>query len=67
MKEKIKEIEVAEFLKEILEVCKKHGFSLAHEDTQGAFIVENYKDEDSTWLMYALNRVKGSTKGKKND
>ncbi len=29
--------QVKAFIEEIKEVCKKYGFSIGHEDTQGAF------------------------------
>ena len=41
------------FLKEIDEVCQKHGFSLSHEDTQGGFIVEKYHRDFVEWLQQA--------------
>lgn len=44
---------VEAFLKELEEVCKKHGYSLSHEDTQGGFIVEKYHRDFSEWLQQA--------------
>jgi len=42
------------FLAEVHEVCKKHGFCIEHEDSQGGFIIEKYNDEkDFEWLGYA--------------
>lgn len=41
---------VEKFINELTAVCKKHGFSLSHEDTQGAFIVEPYSDSNIQWL-----------------
>lgn len=39
------------FIAELQEVCRKHRLSLAHEDTQGAFVVEEMADEDDLkWL-----------------
>ncbi len=39
------------FLSEIHELCKKHGFCIEHEDTHGAFVVEQYNDDkDFEWL-----------------
>lgn len=45
--------EVDVFLEEIVQVCKEHGFSLAHEDIQGGFIVETYDEDNIEWLMDA--------------
>ncbi len=50
---RIENSEVEEFLKDLIEVYKKHGFSLAHEDTQGGFIVEKFNEENVEWLMQA--------------
>jgi hypothetical protein len=44
------------FLLEIQLLCMKHGLSLSHEDTQGAFIVTEYSEENVEWLMAALER-----------
>lgn len=44
---------VDDFLEEIKTVCKKHGFSIAHEDVQGGFIIENYNSGNIHWLMEA--------------
>ena len=41
------------FLKELEEVCQRHGFSLSHEDVQGGFIVEKYHKTLSEWLQEA--------------
>lgn len=46
--------EVNAFLKEIVKVCKERGFSLSHEDTHGAFIVEKYDNGNIRWLMEAM-------------
>ena len=46
-------------IEEIIAVCAKHGFSLAHEDSQGGFILEkrtNEKDAayNENWLREAF-------------
>lgn len=38
------------FLKELIEVCRKHNLSLAHEDHQGAFFVCPFREEIIEWL-----------------
>lgn len=45
--------EMKVFLDEIEQVCKKHGFSLSHEDSHGNFIVERYDDFFIDWLKKA--------------
>lgn len=41
------------FIAEILAVCEKHGMSIGHEDTQGAFIVMDYWGSNVEWLQDA--------------
>jgi len=41
------------FLNDIIEVYKKHGLSLAHEDIKGGFIVQKFKEENVDWLKQA--------------
>jgi len=48
---------VEEFLKEIEEVCKKHNMSISHEDHQGAFIIEEFKDKNIKQLKGAEVQV----------
>ncbi|MBU4332431.1 hypothetical protein KKD19_01570 [Patescibacteria group bacterium] len=45
---------VEAFLGEIVDACKRHGFSLSHEDTHGAFIVEEYDEGNIQWLGDAM-------------
>jgi hypothetical protein len=52
--------DVALFLDELAGICEKYGFSLAHEDSQGAFIVEPYKKENIYWLLGASLRFGGA-------
>lgn len=48
--------EMQAFLADIESVCRKHGFSIAHEDEQGSFIVENLKENNLNWLSGAAKR-----------
>jgi sugar phosphate isomerase/epimerase len=52
--EPVENDQVAAFLAEIVALCKRYGFSLGHEDTQGAFIVERYDEDNIQWLMDAM-------------
>jgi 2-phospho-L-lactate guanylyltransferase (CobY/MobA/RfbA family) len=45
------------FIKEILEVCKRHSLSISHEDCHGAFIVEDYSEDRERWLSAAHNET----------
>lgn len=45
---------LAEFIEEIAAVCKRHGLSIGHEDSEGSFIIRPYSDDDIDWLRDAL-------------
>jgi hypothetical protein len=58
--------EVEMFLQDLVEVCRKHRFSLGHEDTQGGFVVESLeashgfygnKLSNLDWLLQADDRT----------
>ena len=42
------------FLNDIIEVYKKHGLSLSHEDSQGAFIIDEFKEDNVRWLLACI-------------
>ena len=44
------------FLENIVALCKIYNLSLSHEDGQGSFIVEEYKEENIEWLKAAYVR-----------
>lgn len=41
------------FIADLVQIYKRHGMSLAHEDGQGAFIVETLKETNIEWLQAA--------------
>ena len=47
--------DVDAFLKELIEVCRKHGMHLGHEDAHGAFLVHRGPPDkhDEEWLLEA--------------
>ena len=47
-------VEMAAFLDDIAEVCKKHGLCLSREDLHGAFLVEEFLADDIEWLTGAM-------------
>lgn len=52
------------FLKEIVEVCKKHEKSIAHEDGHGAFVIEPLSfDPECAWILAATENDKESRGG----
>lgn len=46
---------VKRFLAELAEVSRRHGLSLSHEDTAGAFRVQPFSEDNIEWLLTARN------------
>jgi hypothetical protein len=42
-----------QFFAEINTVCHKYGLTIAHEDTNGDFVIENFKIHNLEWLEAA--------------
>lgn len=49
--------EVVAFLKDLADVCKKHGMSLGHEDSHGGFLVEPWDEYNEEWMLDAAEVV----------
>lgn len=45
-----------DFFEAIEKACKEHGLSIAHEDGQGGFIIEEYKNCNIEWIKEASKR-----------
>lgn len=58
----VENLEIDIFLHEIIAVCKKHGFSLSHEDGDGAFGVDVEKNDNFTWLLEAYDNTQDNQK-----
>ena len=39
------------FILEVLRLCKKHGFSISHEDGHGAFMLDTFNEYNVKWLL----------------
>lgn len=39
-----------DFLTELFELYRKYGVSISHEDSNGGFILNNYSEEDVSWM-----------------
>ncbi len=48
--------EMAAFLADVEAVCRKHGFSISHEDNQGGFRVELLQEDNLDWLTGAAKQ-----------
>lgn len=42
------------YLKELVEVGRRHGLTLSHEDFQGGFLVEGPSEYNERWLLDAV-------------
>ena len=51
--------ELKRFFNDIENVCKKHGYSIGHEDEHGAFLIEKYSDDNISWLKDANINLNG--------
>ena len=45
------------FLCEIVDVCKRFKMSIAHEDTQGAFLIHGLRENNLEWLLGATDET----------
>lgn len=45
--------DIEAFLDDIEAVCRKHGFSIGHEDGHGGFEIEPLSDSNIEWLRNA--------------
>ena len=51
--------ELKNFFKDIESVCKKHGYSISHEDGYGEFEIQKYSNKNISWLKAANIRLSG--------
>lgn len=56
-----KEIEtptnVVEFFNELQTLCEKYNLSISHEDSHGAFIIEDYDNAYMEWMKNAILNI----------
>lgn len=55
--EEIEDQRIDAFIAEVIAVCKRHGFSIAHEDSQGGFLIERFDEDNAKWLMQAARNL----------
>lgn len=48
--ERVENPKVDAFLAEILDVCRRHGLSISHEDSHGGFLVTPFDESTAAWL-----------------
>ena len=44
---------IDDYLNEIIEISKKHGFSISHQDRHGSFEIRKYDQSLTEWLLGA--------------
>ena len=52
---KVENEKIDAFLAEVIEVSKKHGLSIGHEDSHGGFLVHEFSQDNADWLMNAAD------------
>ena len=52
-------VEIGEYFNEIEAISKKYNLSISHEDCQGSFVIEFYKEINIKWLKSAIIDIKG--------
>lgn len=57
MDETVKNQNIDSFLNELEVLCRKYDISIAHEDTQGGFIIQRYKHSNMIWLKAATREL----------
>ncbi|MHA1104873.1 MAG: hypothetical protein ACTSPN_04030 [Promethearchaeota archaeon] len=48
---------VKRFIEDIKALCRENSLSISHEDTQGAFIITEYDEENIRWLEHAFDKT----------
>lgn len=43
-----------EFIEAVIALYKQYGFSIGHEDSHGAFVIERFCEQNVTWLRDAI-------------
>lgn len=51
-----REERVKNFMKEYEALCKKYNLSLGHEDSEGGFILDEYKEDYVDWVKCAMKQ-----------
>jgi len=49
---------IDEFLDELENLYHKYGLSLAHQDNQGAFIIQKFNPDNVVWVRAASREAK---------
>lgn len=45
--------QIKTFLDDVIALCRKHQFSISHEDIQGSFVIEPFCEDNAEWLRSA--------------
>ena len=53
----IENAKIDAFLAEVIEVSKKHGLSIGHEDSHGSFLVHKFTQDNADCLMASADET----------
>lgn len=56
----VEDPKVDAFIEAVLELSRKHGYSIGHQDHHGAFIIEPFDDNNAKWLCNAHIDIKNT-------
>jgi len=48
------------FIADVIDVCKRHGFSISHEDAHGAFEITPFNQREVDWFTKAHDNTGGA-------
>lgn len=48
---------IVQFLREYEDLCRKHNISLSHEDGHGAFIFQEFDEDNIDWVCYGQDDI----------
>lgn len=54
----VSRVDIEKFFDELFVLYKKYNLSISHEDSQGAFIIEDYKESNLEWIKDAIVKIK---------
>lgn len=58
MSNMVPRVDIEKFFDELSILCKKYYLSISHEDCQGAFIIEDYKESNLECIKEAIVKIK---------
>lgn len=60
---RIENLRIDQFLTDVANLCRQHGFSISHEDGHGAFQIDDFDQQNILWIMAALDNTSTKNNG----